>query len=288
MSVPSRIARDVPAAGPKPILKWAGGKRQLLSEILKHAPPIFGGYYEPFVGGGAVFFALRVMGYIQLGGHFYLGDANSRLMRTYRALQNDVEGVIAGLSILPYDREEFEAMRKIQPESMASDTEVAVWMIYLNRSCFNGLYRVNKAGAFNVPFGRYTNPTICDAEGLRLASGALQGVLLYEGVDFEATVATAKRGDFVYFDPPYIPAGGSSDFTAYTAGGFGMTDQERLRDCARDLKARGVHILLSNADVPAVREIYGHGSFQIHPVSARRNINSKGEKRAAVGEVLIT
>jgi DNA adenine methylase len=155
----------------------------------------------------------------------------------------------------------------------------------LNKCGFNGLYRVNKAGKFNVPFGRYTNPTICDADGLRACAAALHKTKLVIG-DFEKTVKSAERGDLVYFDPPYVPVSATADFTGYTAGGFGFAEQERLRDCAAALKKRGVHVILSNADVPIVRKLYK--GFAIRAVSARRNINSAGGKRGAVGEVIIT
>lgn len=273
-----------------PPVKWVGGKRQLLPELLKHIPMPTqigfgkneGHYYEPFVGGGALFFKLRELGF---QGSATLGDGNERLVRMYMGVRNDVEAVIECLKGMHYDRDEFYETRARLIDT-AEDVEVAAWFIYLNRTCFNGLYRVNRKNEFNVPFGKYTNPTICDADGLRRTSVALRKTTFKIG-DFEKTVKSAERGDLVYFDPPYVPVNKTSDFTGYTRDGFTFEDQERLRDCALALKRRGVHVVLSNADVPIVRKLYAN-VFKIHAVSARRNINSKGNSRGAVGEVIIT
>lgn len=273
----------------KPFLKWAGGKRQLITELCKSIPEEFFNehhghhYYEPFVGGGALFFSLRALGWNSTA---TLGDANERLMSTYMGLKHDVEMVIEILKKHRYEKNEFlrERARKID---IASDPEIAAWMIYLNRTCFNGLYRVNKAGEFNVPFGDYTNPTICDAEGLRAASKALGCTKLVTG-DFEKIVKSAKAEDLIYFDPPYVPVSATSDFTSYTADKFGPKDQERLRDCALRLKKLGAHVILSNADTPFTRKLYSDKAFKIRSVSARRNINSKASARGKVGEVIIT
>jgi DNA adenine methylase len=273
-----------------PPVKWVGGKRQLLPELLKHIPmpaPIECGsakthYYEPLVGGGALFFKLRELGFL---GSATLGDENERLVRMYMGVRNDVEAVIECLKGMRYDSDEFYETRARLIDT-AEDAEVAAWFIYLNRCGFNGLYRVNRKNEFNVPFGKYTNPTICDADGLRRTAAALRKTTFKIG-DFEKTVKTAERGDLVYFDPPYVPVNKTSDFTGYTRDGFTFKDQERLRDCALALKRRGVHVVLSNADVPIVRKLYAN-VFKIHAVSARRNINSKGSARGAVGEVIIT
>jgi DNA adenine methylase len=267
---------------PKPFLKWAGGKRQLLPELRKALPGLFKHYYEPFVGGGALFFDLRASGYDRRA---TLGDANERLVHTYLGVRNGVEAVIQGLGKMRYDKREYLRERARELD-LLEDVELAVWMIYTNRCGFNGLYRVNKAGQFNVPFGRYTNPTICDANGLRVAAQALKRTEFRIG-DFDKTVLGADKGDLVYFDPPYIPVGGYADFTQYTADGFGAKDQERLRDTALRLKGLGVHVILSSADSPALRKLYGKG-FEIRAVSARRNINSKVTARGNVGEVIVT
>jgi len=159
-------------------------------------------------------------------------------------------------------------------------------MIYLNKTCFNGLYRVNKSGGFNVPFGSYKNPTICDEENLRACSAALAPAVI-RASGFWVTVADVERGDFVYFDPPYVPVSKTSNFAAYTAAGFGPKDQERLRNLALSLKRRGVHVLISNSGTEAVRELYSDKDFLIEEVQARRSINSKGKGRGAVKEYLI-
>lgn len=268
----------------KPFLKWAGGKRQLLPALREHLPLEFGRYYEPFVGGGAVFFDL-----VARRGVFdaKLGDNNQLLVAAYLGVRDRVEEVIRLLSGMRYDRKKYYALRS-QKDLFASGSteEFAARFIYFNRAGFNGLWRVNKNGRFNVPFGRYTNPTICDADGLRAASAALQEVTVSAG-DFERSVTRAKPGDLVYFDPPYVPLGGTSDFTAYTKDGFTLRDQERLHDLAFTLKRSGVRVVLSNSDTPAVRDLYRRG-WKLHPIQARRNINSKASKRGAVGELIIT
>lgn len=268
----------------KPLLKFLGGKRQLLPEIRRHVPVSFGRYFEPFVGGGAVFFDLLPV-------VAQISDSNAELINTYEAVRDDVEAVILALSehAREHSEEHYYAVRSQRPESQ---TAVAARMIYLNRTCFNGLYRVNRKGGFNVPFGRYDNPTICDADNLRACARALRGVAITWG-DFEATLGRVGsdgerlpvRGDFVYCDPPYVPVNATSNFTSYTAVGFSMADQDRLASCARRLKGAGVHVLLSNADLPNVRKLYD--GFEVRSVKARRNINSKGGKRGDVGELLI-
>ena len=267
----------------KPFIKFCGGKRQLLPELRRSLPAAFKHYYEPFIGGGALFFDLRASGW---AGPSTLGDANERLVRTYLGVRNDVEEVIRLLKLRKYEKSAYLRARASNPELFGDDVEVADWFIYLNKTGFNGLYRVNSKGQFNVPFGRYDNPTICDAPGLRAAAHALRKTKFLIG-DFEKTVKSAERGDLVYCDPPYAPVNATSDFTSYTKDGFDGKDQERLRDCALKLKARGAHVILSNADVPLVRKLYGKG-FNLRKVSARRAINSKATSRGAVGEVIIT
>jgi DNA adenine methylase len=276
----------------KPFLKWAGGKRQLLPELLKTIEGFgpFKHYYEPFVGGGALFFALRAAHPARErkpGWAFQvtLGDANERLIRTYLGVRNDAQQVIDCLKDKPYQKKFYLAERARKPDLFDDDSELAAWFIYLNKAGFNGLYRVNSKDEFNVPFGRYDNPLICDEVTLRACALALRGTKCVAG-DFEKLVKTAERGDLAYFDPPYVPVNATSDFTSYTVGGFGVRDQERLRDCALRLKMRGVHVILSNADVPLVRRLYR--GFTIRAVSARRAINSKATSRGAVGEVIIT
>lgn len=274
--------RDEPAVI-RPFLKWVGGKRQLLPELWKSVPETFGRYVEPFVGGGALFFELRARGW---SGRAILNDVNWHVAQTYRAVSESVEDVIRALRRLRYDKAQYLALRAKMPNDIEhTAVEAAVWTIYMNRCGFNGLWRVNKKGQFNVPFGRYTNPTICDEPVLWGASAALQVARIMNG-DFEGSLISVKRGDLVYFDPPYVPVSATANFTGYAKDGFNLDDQKRLRDCAARLKRLGAHVILSNADVPLVRELYK--GFHIRAVSARRNVNSKASSRGAVGEVIIT
>jgi DNA adenine methylase len=268
---------DGPAASARPFVKWAGGKRQLLPELLRRCPPAFGRYFEPFLGGGALFFALRPR-------EATLADVNARLIRTYEGIRDDVDGVIGLLSGYRHDEAFFYEMREWDIDTR-SDAEVAAWFIYLNKTGYNGLYRVNKGDRFNVPFGRYDNPTICDPPLLRACSAALRGAHLVVE-DFEPVARRAKEGDFVYFDPPYAPLSATSSFTSYTSTGFGPEQQTLLRDLALDLKRRGVQVLLSNSATPFVRELYGEG-FDVREVSATRMVNSKASGRGAITELLI-
>jgi DNA adenine methylase len=261
----------------RPFLKWAGGKRQLLRELFKHVPAKHGRYFEPFVGGGALFFAMRPRRAV-------LADVNERLVRAYRGVRDDVDAVIALLKKYPHDPDFFEKTRSRAVDD-GTDVEVAAWFVYLNKTGFNGLYRVNKDDRFNVPFGRYENPKICDAKTLRACSEALADADLKVG-DFEKVANGARRGDFVYFDPPYAPLSSTSSFTSYTSSGFGIDEQQRLRDFALKLKKRGVHVLLSNSSAPSVRELYAR-DFDVSEVAATRMVNSKPGGRGAITELVI-
>jgi len=218
----------------RPFLKWVGGKRQLVPELMRHVPAKFGTYHEPFVGGGALFFAL-------LPDDATISDLNKRLVRTYRGVCNSVDDVIELLKSCPYDREFYYRTRELDADALQNH-ELAAWFIYLNKTGFNGLYRVNKSGGFNVPFGRHTNPTICDEPNLRACSAALQRARTLN-TGFEAVLERANPGDFVYFDPPYVPLSATSSFTSYTSDGFTAADQLRLRDVALRLKHKDVHVL---------------------------------------------
>ena len=275
-----RPAPPPPSLGARPFVKWVGGKRQLLPQLLAAAPARYGTYFEPFVGGGALFFALRPERAV-------LSDMNERLVRTYLGVRDEVEGLIDRLSTYPYDKDFFLKLR-VEAIDARPNVEVAAWFIYLNKAGFNGLYRVNSGNVFNVPFGRYVNPTLCDAENLRACAAALAGADLRRA-PFEAVLTEAKAGDFLYFDPPYVPLSVSSSFTSYTADGFGMEDQRRLRDVALALKERGAHVLLSNSSAPAVLELYAEpkGAFEVELVSASRAVSCKPDGRGKIHEVLI-
>jgi DNA adenine methylase len=262
----------------RPILKWAGGKRQLLPALRQRVPKQYGTYFEPFFGGGALFFALRP-------DRAVLADANARLIRMYRGVRNGVDKVIALLKSYPHDASFFYEMRRVAIDAQ-SDAEVAAWFIYLNRCGYNGLYRVNRQNQFNVPFGRYKNPTICNETVLRRSSEALRSADLLIG-DFEDAIRPAKAGDFVYFDPPYVPLSATSSFTSYTSAAFDDDQQARLRDVARRLKEGGVSVLLSNSSAPSVRALYKKG-FTVRSVAAKRAVNSDASKRGPVSELLIS
>lgn len=263
----------------QPFLKWAGGKRQLLPQIAKHMPPSFKRYFEPFVGGGAVYFGTAPTSAV-------LNDSNERLMRAYRGLSDSPDGVIALLKSYPIDKEFFLELRT-KPVDIphCNDVEVAAWLIYLNRLSFNGLYRVNKSGGFNVPWGKYKNPNVCNEDRLRSCASLLSSATL-TSVDFMYAVDTADRGDLVYFDPPYVPVKEGESFTSYTKDGFGLDDQVRLRDCALALKARGVHVMITNSNTKTVRELYREG-FKLHRLKARGSVAASAKSRGDRVDLLI-
>jgi DNA adenine methylase len=271
------VADDAPRA--RPFLKWAGGKGQLIEQFRPLLPRTYERYFEPFVGSAAVFFALRPRAAT-------LSDVNRELVDCYVAVQKHVEEVVAALGRHEYDPEQYYRVREIDPASLPL-AERAARTIYLNKTGYNGLYRVNRKGRFNVPFGRYTNPGFRhpdSLENLRACSRALRRVKL-DVRDFGDVVRHARAGDFVYFDPPYVPVSETSAFTSYVPGGFGAAEQERLADVVRRLSDRGVRVMLSNSDTPAVRALYR--GFRIETVHASRSINSKVDRRGKIGEVVV-
>jgi DNA adenine methylase len=265
----------------KPIVKWAGGKSRLLGDLLRHVPEQVGTYIEAFAGGAALFFALAERGGFKRA---VLCDQNEELITCYRAVKKDVSAVIEALSRYKHDREVFYKVRDADTKVM-SDVERAARLIYLNRTCFNGLYRVNASGKFNVPFGRYKNPRIVDVERLEKASRALKKAELLVG-DFTVATKKARAGDFVYFDPPYVPLSRTAAFTEYAAGGFDQEDQERLVAELVRLKKAKVPAMLSNHDTPETRELYKQ--FRAHVVYVSRPINSDPKKRGAARELVVT
>lgn len=241
-------------AKPKPFVKWVGGKRQLLKQFRElglYPPeafnPITSIYHEPFVGGGAVFFDL-------LPKNAKLSYLNNELVITYNVIKNNVEELIKSLQKHIYDKEYYLEVRAKKVENL-SDIEVASRFIFLNRTGFNGLYRVNKSGQFNVPFGRYNNPVICDEDNLRRVSNALQDVIITHR-DYKKVLETVQNGDFVYFDPPYYPINTTSSFTSYTVEGFLEKEQTELRDMFVKLHKRGCFVMPSNSDTPFINELY--------------------------------
>jgi DNA adenine methylase len=271
-----------PEPPPRPFLKWAGGKTQLLPELERRVPACFGDYHEPFVGSGALFFRLRALGRIRRA---RLSDLNEDLIECYVIVRDQVEELIAALTRLRKrtDRAGFYEIREQRPAEL-SPVERAARLIYLNKTCYNGLYRVNRAGKFNVPFGRYKNPNVCDAANLRACSAALKDVEI-ERSPFQAVLRHAKAGDFVYFDPPYVPVSQTAHFTAYYRDGFDEGRQRALAEAARALSERGCRVLLSNSDTPLVHRLYR--GFSVERVGARRAINSVPGGRGEVAEVVV-
>jgi DNA adenine methylase len=266
----------------KPFVKWIGGKRQLLSHLL----PIFSGtdpscvYHEPFLGGGAVFFALRAEGRAQRS---RLSDVNRELVGGYTAIRDSVDDVIQNLK--RHERlstkDYFYLVRSQRPRTLP---EIAARLIYLNKTCFNGLYRVNNSGGFNAPWGRHNNPTICDEANLRAVSVTVSASVL-DVAPFQTVLDASRPGDIVYFDPPYVPVSDTSSFTEYSAGGFGGREQDALASTFRELDKRGVHAVLSNSDTKDVRRLYA--GFRIDQVFARRNVNTRADRRGPVAEVIV-
>jgi len=267
---------------PAPFLKWAGGKRQLLAHIEALLPERIDTYFEPFLGGAAVFFRLAA------GARFrraVLADANPELVNCYKAIRNDVGGVIAKLRRYRNDSELYYEVRGRNPARL-SPTSRAARLIFLNRCGYNGLYRVNSRGQFNVPFGSYRRPVICDVDKLQAASAALQNAEIV-CADFAETLQHVRRGDFVYLDPPYVPLSATSSFTSYAKRNFGSEEQERLADLLRRLATRRVPALLSNSDCVTTRDLYKDFADSLSVVPARRAINSVGHGRGPVDEILV-
>lgn len=274
---------------PKPFVKWVGGKRQLLKQfkLLNLYPPekfdpTKARYFEPFVGGGAVFFDL-------LPKKAFLSDMNFELVTTYNAIKTDVESLIKSLKKHDHNKEYFLHVRAKKVEKL-TPLQIASRFIYLNRACFNGMYRVNSKGEFNVPFGDNKNPLICDEENLRKISQALKNVEI-KHQDYKHVLKKARKGDFIYFDPPYHPISKTSTFTSYTTNGFTENDQIELRDIFAELSERGCFVMLSNSDATFINKIYSEikkDGVRISKVDAGRAINSKGSGRGKIKEVLVT
>ncbi len=268
---------------PRPFLKWAGGKTQLADALCERRPVRFNTYHEPFVGSGALFFHLFREGLIRRA---ILSDINAELIDTYLAIRDHVTEVLHILSEFPYSKEFYYAIRAKDPWTL-SLPERAARMIYLNKTGYNGLYRVNRRGQFNVPFGRYKSPKYLDRENLVAVSQALQEVEII-CTSFETVVERVQPGDWVYFDPPYVPVSQTSNFTSYHANGFRLRDQERLRDVCITLTQNDVHVMISNSDTAIVRSLYASPYFVIDEVQANRAINCNGAGRGKITELVIT
>jgi DNA adenine methylase len=295
----------------RPFVKWAGGKRQLLPELRRFVPNAFGAYHEPFFGSGALFFDL-VERQLLAGKAAFGWDTNRDLIGCYAAIRDHVDEVIGWLGVLRdahrhgpeenyyrvRDRVFNPSRRRLMGEdraSRASDAALAAMFVYLNRTGFNGLYRLNSRGDFNVPMGRYTNPLICDEPNLRRVAAALRrtALTLVPG-EFGLVLQSAQRGDLIYFDPPYAPVSPTANFTSYTSAGFAAEDQARLRDVAIELAQRECFVVVSNSAAPLITDLYAKSlrvrkaGLRVHRVAARRAINSDATRRGDVVEYIIS
>lgn len=276
-----RISSDVAV---RPFLKWVGGKGQLLAPITARITALggFHRYHEPFLGGGALFFHLHATNMLPKRQSF-LSDTNPNLIDAYWGVRNHVDDLIQLLSEhkARHSHDYYYEVRASVPEARI---ERAARIIYLNRTCFNGLYRENSRGEFNVPMGRYTNPAICDVTNLRAASNALQKARI-EIRPFATVADRAKAGDFVYFDPPYWPVSPTSSFTAYARYDFNRVDQQALAALFDTLKGRGVRAMLSNSFTPFIRNLYKEHQFD--KLDAKRHVNRNAQGRGSVPEILV-
>lgn len=267
----------------RPFLRWAGSKRSVIPELLKHVPSTYGTYHEIFLGGGSLFFALKPERAV-------LYDANELLIRTYRAVRNQPDELCSLLDQYSAEHAKhqkafYDHIRGFRAE-FTNDADAGAWMIYLNKTCFNGLWRVNRSGKFNVPFDPSKTSVSYDRENITACSTALQAAALFHA-DFRKCTDWIRPGDFSYFDPPYAPLSSTSDFTSYTAEGFKGSDQRDLRDLALQLKRSGVHVVLSNSSADSILQLY-ESDFKIHVIGVRRAVNSKADARGAVKEFIIT
>ena len=261
----------------RPLLKWVGGKTQLLSNILPKMPKKYGRYIEPFFGGGALFFSVRPSGGV-------IADSNPELINLYRSVANDVAGVISHLAILENTEENFYAVRSLDWTKMPA-AEAAARTIFLNRTCFNGLYRVNKSGQFNVPFGRYKNPKILDVDALKAASALLSNTTIICG-DYKTVLKeNAQPRDFIFLDPPYLPISASAAFTSYTKERFYEEDHADLSAEVKRLHELGCHVILTNSNHPLVHEQYQQ--FAIEVAQTKRYISCNGKGRTGE-DVIVT
>lgn len=266
-----------------PVLKWVGGKRQLIETFSPLLPKKITSYCEPFVGGGALLFHLQP-------NIAYVNDINTDLICVYTVIKDSVDELIEELKQYKNNSDFFYAVRDWDRDrkkySSLSAVERAARILYLNKTCYNGLYRVNNAGEFNSPFGNYRNPNIVNEPVLHAVSAYFNAATVYFScVDYREVLANIKKGTFVYLDPPYDPVSETSSFTGYSKGGFSKEDQVRLRQCCDDLNKRGIKFMLSNSATPFILEQYA--AYNITVVQAKRAINSVGSKRGDVDEVVV-
>jgi len=276
---------------PKPFLRWAGGKRKLTELLTDSIPRSFdfqkGRYFEPFVGGGAFMFALGNKNSETFipGKNIFINDTNPDLIASYRVIKTDIYKLIERLHRYSIDtsKSAFDRMRNLEPRD---DISRAARFIYLNKTCFNGLWRVNSNGEFNVPWGKLKSPAIFDEQNLLACSSRIKGSHI-TGKDFATVVEKCSSGDLVYFDPPYLPLSASSSFSKYAKADFTYQDHEKLADTIRDLTAKGVYVILSNSDTELGRELFRR-VLALHQVPMNRSISASGSSRKPVMEILGT
>ncbi|MEG4225562.1 DNA adenine methylase [Microcoleus sp. N9_B2] len=273
----------------RPFLKWAGGKRQLLPEIVKYVPKLTSKhtYYEPFIGGGALLFELQPQKAV-------INDSNRELINCYKVIRDSLDELMEELSKDKYSNSEtsYYDMRDLDRSAKKyadlSAVEKAARIIYLNKTCYNGLFRVNSQGQFNVPFGRYKNPNFLDEAVLRAVNKYLSSnTITLLNLDFQEAVKDAKKGDFIYLDPPYDPVSETASFTGYDVNGFNRHEQERLKKVFDDLTAKGCKVMMSNSCTDFILDLYNDYRDTIKKVRATRSINSNALKRGKIDEVLI-
>jgi len=266
-----------------PVVKWVGGKRQLLDDLAPLFPKRINAYCEPFLGGGAVLFKLQP-------DIACVNDINAELIQMYEVIRDNVDELIAALSAHPNEEKHFYSVRDWDRDKeqyrQLTKVERAARIIYLNKTCYNGLFRVNNAGEFNTPFGHYKNPNIVNAPTLKAVSAYFQKAqVTFSSRDYANVLASIAKGTFVYLDPPYDPVSDTANFTGYAKNGFGRSEQIRLRQCCDELNRRGIKFMLSNSATPFIKEQYA--AYNITIVKAKRAINSNAAKRGEVDEVVV-
>lgn len=275
------VKKDLERVSCRPFLKWPGGKRQLLEELIHRMPKKYNRFFEPFVGGGALFFSVKPE-------YGYISDINPDLINAYEAVQNDVEELIKNLKRHKNTEDYFYRLRNVDRTheyKYWTNVEKASRLMFLNKTCFNGLYRMNSDGQFNVPFGFYKKPSIVDDENLRACSTLLQNTEIALA-SFETVEKKARKGDFVYFDPPYVPLNKTSSFTKYYKDDFDDDGQFKLRELCDRLHKRGVLFMVSNSYTDTVKQLYKN--YKIKTVKAIRAINCKADGRGKINELVIT
>lgn len=279
--------RQIAVSEPKPFVKWVGGKRQLMQDLENNFPKQFSTYHEPFLGGGAVMFNLLTKK-PQLSCN--VSDFNSDLILAYVTIRDKLEKLIESLEnhSKNYHKNSTEYYYEVRKQEPKQQIEKVSRLLFLNKTCFNGLYRVNKKGQFNVPLGRYTNPNIVNKENLTAVSKILQSKKIKISCrDFEAVLGDAKKGDLVYFDPPYQPVSSTANFTSYTHRDFTEEDLERLAKLADQLHSKGCYVLLSNSNSKTVKDFFSKKHWKISSINVNRAINSNAQKRTGHKEIII-